>query len=118
MAAAKDMTDARQRAGSVLQAFEQFMMGRVKSSSSSDVKLEEARRENHILKRAVQIQNARMQEALQQKDKEVQQLQQTVEQYREKLQTAEVNNYALRMHLQQATSSGLLSHSQRPPDVY
>jgi hypothetical protein len=123
MAAARDMGDARSRASSVLQAFEQFVSGRVRAGGGgggggSESKLEEALRENHILKRAVQIQNARMQEALQAKEKEVATLQQALAQHREKLHAAELSNYSLALHLQQATNSTSLGHGRRPPDVF
>jgi hypothetical protein len=121
MAAARDMGDARARASNVLQAFEQFVSSRVRAGAGgggADPKLEEALRENHILKRAVQIQNARMQETLQAKEKEVAQLQQALAQHREKLHAAELSNYSLALHLQQATHSTSLGQGHRPPDVF
>ncbi|CAN4098410.1 unnamed protein product [Withania somnifera] len=58
-------------------------------------------RDNAILKRAVAIQHERQKE-LNDKNQEVLQLKQLIAQYQEQLRTLEVNNYSLKMHLQQA----------------
>lgn len=79
-------------------------------------RLEDAQRENAILKRAVQIQNTRIQEA-QAKDQEVVALKQMLAQYQERLRNLEMSNYSLALHLQTATTSQTLS-SNRPPDVF
>ena len=65
MAGAKDVDDARERASHVLQAFEQAVL-RQAARSQPDMAalrnhLNELSRDNHILKRAVAIQNTRMQ---------------------------------------------------------
>lgn len=65
MAGAKDVDDARERASRVLQAFEQAVL-RQSARSQPDMAalrnhLNELSRDNHILKRAVAIQNTRMQ---------------------------------------------------------
>eukprot|EP00775_Hariotina_reticulata_P004554 gene4554-4806_t len=62
MAGAKDFSDARCRAAKMLQAFEQFVTARSKQGGAHG-KLEDVLRENNILKRAVQIQNTKLQEA-------------------------------------------------------
>jgi DNA-binding protein H-NS len=84
--------------------------------SQLQAKLEEALKENHILKRAVQIQNARVQEASQ-KDQEIQHLNQVINQHREQLRNLELSNYSLSLHLQQATNGGAFGH-HRNPDVF
>ncbi|KAF3637239.1 putative mitogen-activated protein kinase kinase kinase 12-like [Capsicum annuum] len=58
-------------------------------------------RDNTILKRAVAIQHERQKE-FNDKNQEVHQLKQLLVQYQEQLRTLEVNNYSLKMHLQQA----------------
>lgn len=126
MSAARDMDDARKRGAGVLQAFEQFVGTKIKAEarkdSSSDgaalqARLTEALRENHILKKAVQIQNTKLHEAAVSREQEVAALKQSVAQYQERLRTLEMNNYSLALHLQKATSAGVLSN-QRPPDVF
>lgn len=68
MAAAKDMADARARASKVLQAFEHAALQHAKQQGSGAeaerlrLQLAEAQREGQLLKRAVAIQNLRMQE--------------------------------------------------------
>jgi uncharacterized protein YggE len=120
MAAATDMDDARVRAAKVLQTFEH----QVQKTTSEAVKSEHATlsaqvtellRDNGILKRAVQIQNSRMQE-LAEKDEQMVRLQQTLQQYQEKCRVLELNNYSLSLHLRQAESSPMPQH--RHPDVF
>jgi pyruvate/2-oxoglutarate dehydrogenase complex dihydrolipoamide acyltransferase (E2) component len=70
MSAASDLADASSRASRVLRAFEQAAVSHAQSAGGSDSaevprlrsQLAEAQRENQLLKRAVAIQNARMQE--------------------------------------------------------
>lgn len=124
MTAASSVDDARQRAANVLQSFEQFTMSRTQLQAAASeekaqqlqAKLDEALKENHILKRAVQIQNARVQEAAQ-KEQEIQHLNQIISQHREQLRQLELSNYSLTLHLQQATHGSSFSH-QRNPDVF
>ncbi len=67
MSAASDLADARMRAAAVLQAFEQAVAQRGKQCDGMDgaerlrTQLHEALRENQLLKRAVAIQNSRLQ---------------------------------------------------------
>jgi len=121
MAAAKDMADAKTRATKVLHSFEQFVSERVKKNGGGEAaqqsRLEEALRENVILKRAVQIQNARMQEAGQ-KEAELAGLRQMVNQYQERLRALELSNYSLALHLQKATDSAAVPTSNHRPDVF
>lgn len=120
MAAAKDMEDARSRAGKLLQAFEQFVTARNKAEAappgSAQARVEEVTRENTILKRAVQIQNAKLQEAST-KDQEIAGLKQMLGQYQERLRQMELNNYSLALHLQKATNDRSQT-CNRPPDVF
>ncbi|EFN57660.1 hypothetical protein CHLNCDRAFT_142806 [Chlorella variabilis] len=107
MAAAKDMADARARASKVLQAFEQAAVQHSKHQGSAPDperlrgQLCEAQRENQLLKRAVAIQNARLQE-LSGKEAEVAQLRQMLEGFQQKVHALEVQNYSLALHLKQA----------------
>ncbi len=80
-------------------------------------KLQEVQKENHILKRAVQIQNTKLQEKAQQ-DAELQQLRMMLGQYQEQVRTLEMNNYSLALHLQKATNDASLARGHRPPDVF
>jgi hypothetical protein len=85
--------------------------------AAQQAKLDEALRENAILKRAVQIQNARMQEAGQ-KEAELAGLRQMVNQYQERLRALELSNYSLALHLQKATDSAAVPPSNHRPDVF
>jgi predicted RNase H-like nuclease (RuvC/YqgF family) len=125
MAGATSMEDARTRAAQVLQAFEQALLERSASAqattgSAADLQnqLQQLQKENGILKRAVAIQNGRLQE-LGAKDAELQQLRRNCEEYQGKVHSLELSNYSLAMHLRQATDSiSQLSQGQRRPDVF
>lgn len=125
MAAARDLPDAKARAAKALTAFEQFVTTRVAgeqqrkagNASGAGGRLEEVLRENAILKRAVQIQNARMQEAGA-RDAEVAALTATVAQYQERMRSLELSNYSLALHLSKATDGSALQPGHRPPDVF
>lgn len=116
MAAAKDVDDARKRAGVVLQRFESSCKQGPEAAASMQDKLLEVQKENGILKRAVQIQNQRIQERSQQ-EREIQQLKHMLAQYQEQVRTLELSNYSLTLHLQKATHANTLA-GQRPPDVF
>jgi hypothetical protein len=83
---------------------------------SAQARVEEVTRENTILKRAVQIQNAKLQEAAA-KDEEVAGLKQMLAQYQERLRQMELSNYSLALHLQKATNDRSQTPN-RPPDVF
>jgi len=122
MAQATNIPDARGRAGKLLHAFEQFVSARVVPQAGGaapqlQARLDEAQRENAILKRAVQIQNARMQESAT-RDQELGALKQAVVQYQERLRHLELSNYSLALHLQKATGDAQVAPGHRPPDVY
>jgi hypothetical protein len=97
MSAAANLDDARARAGKVLTEFEAVVRERVESGAGAAAKengvlkehMQALMKDNHILKRAVQIQNARQLES-EEKMKEVHQLKQMLHQYQEQLRTLEV----------------------------
>ncbi|KAJ4972375.1 hypothetical protein NE237_005474 [Protea cynaroides] len=118
---AVDLDDARSRATRILEAFERNVVARSRASEEQEhTSLREhlhiLLRDNQILKRAVAIQHERN---LEQEDKarEVQQLKHVISQYQEQLQTLELNNYTLKLHLQRAQeSSSIPGHFH--PDVF
>ena len=87
-----------------------------KSGGAVQRQLQDLLKDNHILKRAVAIQNNRIQEATA-KEAQLQQLRGLVSQYEQKIHNLELSNYSLAMHLRQATST-ISSGSQRSPDVF
>mmetsp|Transcript_37988 Transcript_37988/g.82604 ORF Transcript_37988/g.82604 Transcript_37988/m.82604 type:complete len:278 (-) Transcript_37988:410-1243(-) len=124
MAGATNLQEARDRAANLLHKFEAAVtekastQGQVaKENATLQVQVQALARDNTILKRAVAIQNARQQEHAN-REQEVAQLQQTIVQYQEQLRNAELHNYALSMHLRQATSSGAdNTYNPRNPDI-
>ncbi|XP_043715548.1 uncharacterized protein LOC122663919 isoform X2 [Telopea speciosissima] len=117
---AADLDDARSRATRILEAFERNVVAHARASEEELTSLREhlhsLLRDNQILKRAVAIQHERN---LEQEDKarEVQQLKHVLSQYQEQLQTLELNNYTLKLHLQRAQeSSSIPEHFH--PDVF
>jgi hypothetical protein len=83
----------------------------------SDARVAELVRENQIFKRAVQIQNSKLQAAKATHEEELAHMRGMLGQYQEKMKQLELANYSLAMHLQQATASSSMPH-HRPPDVY
>jgi hypothetical protein len=124
MSAAANLDDARARAGKVLTEFEAVVRERVESGAGAAAKengvlkehMQALMKDNHILKRAVQIQNARQLES-EEKMKEVHQLKQMLQQYQEQLRTLEVNNYALSLHLRKAQEQNCMP-GRFHPDVF
>eukprot|EP00898_Chlorokybus_atmophyticus_P008957 jgi/Chlat1/9062/Chrsp94S08321 len=122
MAAATDMQDARARASRILERFEQFMREHVGAAARKEflqlrAQLAQMIKDNHILKRAVAIQNARQQEHAE-KERELAELRQAVVQFQERLKHAEISNYALAMHLKQAQSQNSNIPNRFHPDVF
>ncbi|KAF5835697.1 hypothetical protein DUNSADRAFT_6976 [Dunaliella salina] len=115
MAKCRDMGDARVRAAGVLQHFERFVKARSKEEARS--KLLDTQRENTILKKAVQIQNSKLNEKAGQ-DQELQQLRQIISQYQEQVHSLELQKYSLSLHLQKAAGGGTLGSSHHNPDVF
>ena len=85
--------------------------------SPSTSRLVELQKENAILKRAVQIQNGKLQEKAQQ-DQEVAQLRQVLAQYQEQLRALELTNYSLSLHLSRATNGSSMTSPHQGPDVF
>eukprot|EP00884_Botryococcus_braunii_P021765 jgi/Botrbrau1/8272/Bobra.0251s0001.1 len=119
MSQAKTMDEARQRAAQVLQAFERAVLdhGQVGDIADLRAQLESFSRDNAILKRAVAIQNKRLQD-IGNKEEELNTLRSTVQQYEQKIHTLEVSNYSLSMHLRQATEPNSFMSGQHNPDVF
>lgn len=125
MTAAADMADARARASKVLQAFEQAAVQHSNFAAQGGEaerlrgQLADMLRENQLLKRAVAIQNGRMQE-LSGKEAEAAQLRAMLEGYQQKVHALEVQNYSLALHLKQATDGKDASQAGgfRNPDIF
>mmetsp|Transcript_24022 Transcript_24022/g.71267 ORF Transcript_24022/g.71267 Transcript_24022/m.71267 type:complete len:284 (-) Transcript_24022:2446-3297(-) len=120
MASATSVDNARARAAVILSEFAKWSAAQQHGSAEKSMllaKLNDVQRENHILKRAVQIQNAKLNEKSA-AEAELGQMSAVMAQYREQIRTLELSNYSLTMHLQQATAGGTLEGSGRPPDVY
>lgn len=117
MEQATDVPDARARAGAALQAFECAVRATMQAkepledSLQSQQQLAALQRDNGILKRAVAIQNSRLQDlagVVQQsaaKDVELTQLRNTAQQYHDRIQALELSNFTLAQHLRQATDA-------------
>lgn len=125
MSAAKDMDSARQRGRDFLTAFERAITEHSRPSqheltaepAALKVQVQELLRDNGILKRAVQIQAARMQDSSA-KDLELVRLRQQLTAFQERVHSLEMSNYSLSMHLRQAVDAGGTSRGTRPPDVF
>eukprot|EP00887_Chlorella_sp_A99_P004612 scaffold4.g4612.t1 len=116
MSQARDMEDAKRRASSVLQAFEQAAGG---DAGKLKEQVAELARENQLLKRAVAIQNSRMQDAA--REGEVAQLRSALADYQARVHALEVQNYSLAMHLKAAADGGgrdAVAAAFKNPDVF
>lgn len=100
----------------VLYSFPALFPAATTTVCAAQARLEQVTQENAILKRAVQIQNAKLQEASA-KDEEIAGLKQMLGQYQERLRQMELNNYSLALHLQKATNDSFQTPN-RPPDVF
>ncbi|XP_060167862.1 uncharacterized protein LOC132598783 isoform X2 [Lycium barbarum] len=110
MMSATSTDDARARATRVLESLEKSISAGASAEAAQNIQkenmmlteqIEMILRDNAILKRAVSIQHERQKE-YNDRNQEVQQLKQLVVQYQEQLRTLEVNNYSLKMYLQQS----------------
>ncbi|KAM3228382.1 hypothetical protein ACQJBY_059808 [Aegilops geniculata] len=118
MMSASDINDARARASRALEVIEKSIMERTGAEAVQNLHKEQlaiALRENAVLKRGVAIQHERQKE-FDDKTQEVHNLKQLILQYQEQLKTLEINNYALRMHLQQAQQNNSMP-GRFHPDV-
>ncbi|XP_044486781.1 uncharacterized protein LOC123211881 isoform X2 [Mangifera indica] len=116
-----DLDDARGRAARILEAFESSITANSKTlkeheHASLKEHMKSLLNDNQILKRAVAIQHERHLEQ-QERDKEVQHLKLVISQYQEQVQTLEMSNYALKVHLQRAQERSSIS-GQYHPDIY
>ncbi|KAL6568007.1 hypothetical protein OROHE_003691 [Orobanche hederae] len=125
MVSATSIDDARSRAASVLQSLEKSISSRANAEVAESFRkenlavkeqIEVLLRDNVILKRAVSIQHERQKEN-DARNQEVEQLKQLVAQQQEQLQTLEVKNYALALHLHQAQQSNSIP-GRFHPDVF
>ncbi|XP_044473700.1 uncharacterized protein LOC123202041 isoform X2 [Mangifera indica] len=118
---ATDLDDARGRAARILEAFETSITANSKISeehehASLKEHLQSLLNDNQILKRAVAIQHERHLEQ-EEKDKEVQHLKLVIGQYQQEVRKLEMNNYALKVHLQRAQESSSIP-GRFHPDIY
>lgn len=74
-------------------------------------------KENAILKRAVQIQSARLAEQGE-KEKDVAKLREALAQYEQEIRALQISNYSLSVHLKQAQETGSVVNKNHNPDVY
>ena len=106
MASASDRDDAKARASTLLEGFENSLHER-------NLGLKQRAEENAILKRAVVVQFRRQKEL----EEELRRVKQAASQYQEQLRALELNNYALAVHLKQANQSNGSISGRFPPDV-
>lgn len=122
MSEARDVPDARQRAARALHAFQEAVLAASSaqgSEPSAEVRqqLADLQRDNGILKRAVTIQNTRLQEGAG-RDGELQALRLQVKQAAERISALELSNYSLAQHLRAATETQHgFGGPRRHPDV-
>ena len=100
MGASVDVSDAQNRASRVLQTFEGAVRQRCAEFNDYS-KVMKMKRENALLKRAVAIQNSRMQD-LAPLQARVRELEAACAQYDDRLKTAERQNYSLSVNLRLA----------------
>lgn len=121
MTGASDVADAHVRAERVLTAFEatvtQNTIARGGAGGGTGLAGETLVKENLILKRAVAIQNQRLEEQEGVKH-QVAELQRVVLSYQERLQNVERQNYSLGVHLKQAMGVESPGMFNRNPDVF
>ncbi|XP_055832417.1 uncharacterized protein LOC129901298 [Solanum dulcamara] len=125
MMSATSTDDARARATRVLESLEKSISASASAEAAQNFQkenmmlkeqIEMILRDNAILKRLVAFQHERQKEH-NDRIQEVQQLKQLISQYQEQLRTLEVNNYSLKMHLQQAQQwNSIPGHFH--PDVF
>ncbi|XVE76345.1 hypothetical protein DITRI_Ditri12bG0164800 [Diplodiscus trichospermus] len=118
---ATNINDARGRAARILEAFEGSITANKRAAEEMEYaclkeQLQSLLDNNQILRRAVAIQHERNLEQ-EGKEREVQHLKLTLNQYLEQVRTLELNNYTLRIHLQRAQESSTIQ-GQFPPDIH
>lgn len=119
--AAKSVDDAKVCTIGVVGDFGRAINARVtadlyKENMLFKEQVERLTQENTILKRAAAIQLERLKED-ENKERETEHLKESLLHYKERLRTLEVNNYALSMHLKQASESTSVPENFHP-DVF
>ncbi|KAK7335996.1 hypothetical protein VNO80_28181 [Phaseolus coccineus] len=125
MTCATSVDDARARAARLLEVLEKSISAHASSGATTALQrenlmlkeqIEALTKEKNCFKSAFRIQLERLSD-YENKNQELQQLKQLVSQYQEQIRTLEVNNYALRMHLNQAQQYNSFP-GRFPPDAF
>ncbi|TKY48064.1 hypothetical protein E2542_SST25478 [Spatholobus suberectus] len=125
MTCATSVDDARARAARLLEVLEKSISAHASSGATTPLQrenlmlkeqIEALTKEKNCFKSAFRIQLERLSD-YESKNQELQQLKQLVSQYQEQIRTLEVNNYALRMHLNQAQQYNPFP-GRFPPDAF
>ncbi|KAK7325259.1 hypothetical protein VNO77_29418 [Canavalia gladiata] len=125
MTCATSVDDARSRAARLLEVLEKSISAHASSGATTALQrenlmlkeqIEVLTKEKNCFKSAFRIQLERLSD-YENKNQELQQLKQLVSQYQEQIRTLEVNNYALRMHLNQAQQYNPFP-GRFPPDAF
>ncbi|KAE9600531.1 hypothetical protein Lal_00045834 [Lupinus albus] len=125
MTCATSVDDARARAARLLEVLEKSISAHASSEATSALQkanlmlkeqIEVLTKEKNCFKSAFRIQLERLSD-YESKNQELQQLKQMVSQYQEQITNLEVNNYALRMHLNQAQQYNPFP-GRFPPDAF
>ncbi|KAJ1393474.1 Ubiquitin system component Cue [Sesbania bispinosa] len=125
MTCATSVDDARARAARLLEVLEKSITAHASSGATTALQrenlmlkdqIEALTKEKNCFKSAFRIQLERLSD-YEEKNQELQQLKQLVSQYQEQIRTLEVNNYALRMHLNQAQQYNPFP-GRFPPDAF
>ncbi|XP_015933566.1 uncharacterized protein LOC107459811 [Arachis duranensis] len=125
MTCATSIDDARARAARLLEVLEKSISALASSEETIALRkenlmlkeqIEALTKERNCFKSAFRIQHERLSD-YEVKSQELQQLKQLVSQYQEQIRTLEVNNYALRMHLNQAQQYNPFP-GRFPPDAF
>ncbi|KAJ0256723.1 Ubiquitin system component Cue [Hirschfeldia incana] len=118
--------DAKVRAERVLQALEKTLSARAheeagkkfqEESVAVQQQVEALIKDNTVLKRAVAIQHER-QKALEDANQQLEFCKQLIPQYQEKVRNLEVNNYALKLQLEQMEYGNTMMPQRFNPDVF
>ncbi|CAN6931436.1 hypothetical protein HID58_071741 [Brassica napus] len=118
--------DAKFRAERVLEALEKTLSARAheeagkkfqEESVAMQQQVEALMKDNTVLKRAVAIQHER-QKALEDANQQLEFFKQLIPQYQEKVRNLEVNNYALKLQLEQMEHGNYMMPQRFNPDVF
>jgi chromosome segregation ATPase len=89
----------------------------VLQAEATNTQLQDLQNQNSVLKKAVAIQHARLAKHTGEKDSQIQHMQEMLSQCQNRIHSLEASNYALNLHLKQATSN-VDGFMDRPPDVF